>query len=99
MDPQRPAGSPEQKNFLLGLGLDGKDGHRRVTRGEGFHLEGGSEETHARLQEVVIKVDETLRRKGQDIPRARPEELRDLVEEQLDSCRTPSPRDRDDEPR
>ena len=35
----------------MGLGLDGEDGHRRVTRGKEFLLVGGSEETHERMQE------------------------------------------------
>lgn len=29
--------------LLLGLGLDGKDGHRRITKGDNFCLVGGSE--------------------------------------------------------
>ena len=38
---------------LLGLGLDATDQHKRITRGEGFSLVGGSEETHERMTENI----------------------------------------------
>lgn len=64
---------------LLGLGLDATDQHKRITRGEGFSLVGGSEETHERMTETVIKTAEDLSRKGRTIADARPEELADLL--------------------
>ena len=91
MDPTEPRSSTpssdhrsssehgERESFLLGVGLDGKDGHRRVTHGEGFHLEGGSEETHERMQETIIRVTEKLERKGRSIPESTTEELRDIL--------------------
>ena len=42
-------------NHLLGIGLDAQDKHKRITRGEGFNLVGGSEDTHERMTETVIK--------------------------------------------
>lgn len=30
---------------MLGIGLDNKDGHKRITKGDNFMLVGGSEET------------------------------------------------------
>jgi hypothetical protein len=33
---------------LLGIGIDNKDEHTRITRGDNFYLHGGSEETHDR---------------------------------------------------
>ncbi len=66
-------------NRLLGVGLDGQDQHRRITRGDGFALVGGSEETHDRMTETVIKTTEELSRKGRTIVDARPEELADLL--------------------
>ena len=48
------------KKLLLGLGLDCKDGHVRVTKGKNFALFGGSEETHEVMQEKAIKFNEQL---------------------------------------
>lgn len=67
------------QNHLLGLGLDGQDKHKRITRGEGFNLVGGSEDTHERMTETVIKTTEDLGRKGRTIADAHPEELTDLL--------------------
>ena len=67
------------QNRLLGLGLDGQDNHKRITRGEGFNLVGGSEDTHERMTETVIKTTEDLGRKGRTIADAHPEELTDLL--------------------
>ena len=57
-----------EKRILLGLGLDSKDGHLRVTKGKNFRLFGGSEETHEMMQEKAIKFNEQLdkRRKSLD---------------------------------
>lgn len=55
------------KAFLLGLGFDSKDGHLRVTRGDNFHLYGGSEETHEAMQEKAIKFNEQLNKKGKTL--------------------------------
>ena len=52
---------------LIGVGLDGKDAHRRVTRNEDFLVVGGSEETHEHLQEVTIKFNEGLQKRGQPL--------------------------------
>ncbi len=70
---------PEGSSFLLGVGLDGQDGHRRITKGDGFHLQGGSEETHERMQETMIRVTEKLERKGRRIPTASAEEILDTL--------------------
>jgi hypothetical protein len=49
---------------VLGVGLDGEDGHKRLTRGEDFCVVGGSEETHERMQDLVVRMHEKLRRQG-----------------------------------
>ncbi|MDD5173545.1 MAG: hypothetical protein WC419_01985 [Candidatus Omnitrophota bacterium] len=56
------------RKILLGMGLDNKDGHIRVTKGKNFALLGGSEETHGEMQEKAIKLNEHLdkRRKTLD---------------------------------
>ena len=73
------ASARRPSNRLLGLGLDSTDQHKRITRGEGFSLVGGSEETHERMTETVIKTSEDLSRKGRSIADARPEELAELL--------------------
>lgn len=67
------------KNHLLGLGLDNTDHHKRITRGEGFSLVGGSADTHEKMTETVIKTVEDLQRKGRTIPSADPKEIADLL--------------------
>lgn len=71
--------APDRNNYLIGVGLDAGDGHKRITQGEAFSIVGGSEETHDRLTETVIKTSEELSTKGRTIRDADPEEIRDLV--------------------
>jgi hypothetical protein len=49
---------------VLGVGLDGGDGHTRVTRTEEMLLVGGSAETHERMQETAIRFGEELEKRG-----------------------------------
>jgi hypothetical protein len=49
---------------ILGVGLDGADGHRRVTRTEEMVLLGGSAETHERMQETAVRFAEALEKRG-----------------------------------
>lgn len=69
---------------MLGVGLDNDDGHQRVTRGEEFVLLGGSQETHERMQDVAIRVTESLQNKGKRLQDASAEEVIDLVRAALD---------------
>ncbi|MFA7184882.1 MAG: hypothetical protein WC082_08315 [Victivallales bacterium] len=73
--------SNEQSAMLLGLGLDNKDGHKRVTKGENFYLVGGSEETHDHMVETAVKVNEKLARKGKHLSEVSKEEFTDIVRE------------------
>jgi len=66
-------------NHLLGIGLDSKDTHKRITQGEGFNLVGGSSETHEKMTETVIKTVEDLGRRGRTITEAHPEEIAELL--------------------
>ena len=65
--------------MLLGLGLDGSDGHVRVTKGPNLHLLGGSEPTHERMQETCMKFNEALRRRGKSLEQVGPEEARAII--------------------
>ena len=71
----------EKRAMLLGLGLDNADGHKRITKGDDFLLVGGSEETHERMTETVVKFNEKLARRGKDLRELSPEEFRDLMRE------------------
>ena len=66
---------------LLGLAFDAEDGHKRITRGKNFLLAGGSEETHSLMRETIIKVNERLDERGQQLADVSVDELRDLIDE------------------
>ena len=65
---------------LLGVGLDHQDGHKRITKGEQFTLVGGSQETHERMTETVVKTFEDLRQRGKDLREVEPKELGDILQ-------------------
>ena len=65
---------------LLGVGLDHNDGHKRITQGEQFTLVGGSQETHERMTETVVKTFEDLKHRGKDLREVEPRELRDIIQ-------------------
>ena len=67
--------------LLLGLGLDGTDGHTRITTGDNYYLLGGSEETHGVMQEKVIKFNEKLEERGKALEEIGPEELKEIAHE------------------
>ena len=69
-----------QSAALVGLAFDADDGHKRLTRGENFVLLGGSEETHAVMQETATKINEHLDRRGRRLEDVSIHELRDICE-------------------
>jgi hypothetical protein len=71
----------KKKALLLGLGLDNKDGHTRVTLGENFRLIGGSEETHGVMQEKAVKMNEHLKRRGKTLDTIAHEEFHEIADE------------------
>lgn len=76
----KPVVSSKKKAAVLGLGLDAKDGHLRVTRAPNFHLVGGSEDTHATMQEKAIKFNEQLKKRGQTLDAISREEFHELAD-------------------
>ena len=64
---------------ILGVGLDAEDGHKRITQAERFSIVGGSEETHHKMSETVIKTFETLSRRGKNIDEVDKSELVDIL--------------------
>lgn len=80
---KKPADKPEVIG-LLGVGLDNQDGHKRITQGDEFMLLGGSEDTHERMQDVVIRVTESLKERGKRLRDAEPLEVADLLRDAVD---------------
>lgn len=66
---------------LIGIGLDESGGHVRVTQGKNFSLYMGSESTHERMQELCIKLNENLDRRGKTLSDLSRSELGDLLRE------------------
>jgi hypothetical protein len=73
---------PEFVGFL-GVGLDNKDGHQRLTRTEHFVLVGGSAETHEHMQDTAIRFNEGLDQRGKRLPDTSPDEAVDLLREAM----------------
>ena len=71
----------KKKALLLGLGLDNKDGHTRITAGENFRLVGGSKETHGVMQEKAVKMNENLKRRGKTLDTVTREEFHEIADE------------------
>ena len=71
--------TPARAAGLLGLGLDNTDGHKRITTGEQFAILGGSEETHGRMTETVLKTFEELKTRGKLLAQVEPTELAEIV--------------------
>lgn len=65
---------------LLGVGLDNEDGHKRVTTGEQFAIVGGSEETHGRMTETVVKTFEELKSRQKQLHQVEPTELAEILD-------------------
>lgn len=64
---------------ILGVGLDNEDGHKRITQGEKFVLVGGSQETHERMTETMVKTFEELKRRAKHLETVDPRELSEII--------------------
>lgn len=71
--------SPKHTAGLLGIGLDNDDGHKRITTGKQFAIVGGSEETHGRMTETVVKTFEELKQRGKALQQVEPQELAEIL--------------------
>jgi hypothetical protein len=69
---------------VVGVGLDGEDGHKRVTRTDEMVLVGGSAETHEQMQETAIRFSENLEKRGKKIQEASIGEVVDLLREAIE---------------
>ena len=71
---------PKRNSHLLGVGLDNEDGHKRLTRAEKFSIVGGSEETHDKMTETLVKTFEDLKTKGKELEDTEKNELAELLD-------------------
>ncbi len=81
----------EKKAMLLGIGLDNDDGHIRATRGENFHIVGGSADTHEAMQEKCVKFNEKLKGRGKQLEQLQSREFLDIAAECEMNVVTPKP--------
>ncbi len=70
----------KRKAALFGVGLD-SDGHKRITTGPNFALVGGTQETHDRMTEQAIKINEKLQERGKRLDDVSREEFDDIAHE------------------
>ena len=74
---------------MLGVGFDADDGQVRLTRGDNYSLVGGSEHTHAVMQETAVKINEHTKRTGKRLEDVTGNELRDICEKVRDDLGPP----------
>lgn len=77
--------SQRKSAALLGVAFDNQDGQTRLTRGKNFVLVGGSQDTHAVMQETAVKINEHLDRRGKRLEEVSAPELRDICSQVVDS--------------
>ncbi len=81
-DSSKPTRKKRQPKIggILGVGLDHDDGHKRITTGEKFVLVGGSQDTHERMTETMIKTFEELKRRDKHLESVDPRELGEIID-------------------
>ena len=81
-DSSKPVRKKRQQKVsgIVGLGLDNEDGHKRITTGEKFLLVGGSQETHERMTETMVKTFEELKRRDKVLEKVDPRELSEIID-------------------
>jgi hypothetical protein len=82
----RPSHKQRKSAALLGLAFDNDDGHTRLTRGENFVLYGGTQRTHAVMQETALKINEHLDKRGKRLEDVSVSELREICLDVKDSA-------------
>jgi hypothetical protein len=87
--PRKPARRKKEPTVegVLGVGLDGTDGQKRITRTPEMLLVGGSRETHEQMQEVAIRFGEALENRGKVLSETSVREAIDLLREAHEKAR------------
>ena len=80
-DSRKPARKKRQPKLagIIGVGLDNEDGHKRITTGDQFVLLGGSQDTHERMTETMVKTFEELKRRDKHLHTVHPDELGEII--------------------
>lgn len=68
------------KSVLLGLGFDGKDGHKRITKGKNFYVLGGSKDTHEYMREKVMEFNGELGKRKKKLDDIKKEEFYEIAD-------------------
>lgn len=72
--------SKNSSTQLVGIGLDNQDDHKRITKAEKFTVVGGSDETHGKITETLIKTFEDIKKKGKHLETIEKKELAEIIE-------------------
>jgi hypothetical protein len=81
---KKDARTKQQVIGVFGLGLDGEDGQKRITRNEDVVILGGSQETHEQMQEISIWFNESLKETGKPLQEAEVREVLDMLHKALE---------------
>lgn len=81
---RKPRDEDEELVGFLGVGLDAKDEHTRLTRADHFVLLGGSAETHEKMQDTAIYFNEELKKRGKSLQETCREEAVEILHKALD---------------
>lgn len=73
----------KKERVIIGCGLD-SDGHTRVTTGDNFYLKGGTKETHERMQEIAIKINEKLDKRHKSLDEVSSREVVEIMKEVME---------------
>ena len=76
---QPEAGPRRLRAAIIGFGLDGNDAPQRLSTGEECLLVGGSEETHAEMLEIMLRLESELERLNQNLADVTPTELAEIA--------------------
>jgi hypothetical protein len=72
--------SRKRKHFVIGKDFR-SDGHTRITRGDDYIVEGGTEITHEETTDIVGEFSRRLRKEGAPPPETAREILREVITE------------------
>jgi len=76
----QPEAAPRRlRAAIIGFGLDGRDDHQRLSTGDQGVLVGGSEETHAEMLEMMLRLESELERLGQGLADVTPSQLAEIA--------------------